>query len=117
MAAGKLEECQKTIASLGRQLKSLASLEDFLLDPQMAELNAGSLVSRDGEINGPSSDVANGELQVVSGTGTTQNGKQKSSPPSSSSSSSGGGSGEKSRNGFGKLFSRSRGKSSKTSEL
>lgn len=115
MAAGKLEECQKTIASLGRQLKSLASLEDFLLDPQMAELNAGSFVSRDGEINGPSSDVANGELQAVSGTGTTQNGKQKSSPPSSSSSS--GGSGEKSRNGFGKLFSRSRGKSSKTSEL
>lgn len=115
MAAGKLEECQKTIASLGRQLKSLASLEDFLLDPQMAELNAGSLVSRDGEMNGPSSDVANGELQVVSGTGTTQNGKQKSSPPSSSS--FGGGSGEKSRNGFGKLFYRSRGKSSKTSEL
>ncbi|KAA8546410.1 hypothetical protein F0562_002851 [Nyssa sinensis] len=31
-AAGKLAECQKTIASLGRQLKSLATLEDFLID-------------------------------------------------------------------------------------
>ncbi|GAB4855736.1 hypothetical protein Ancab_024380 [Ancistrocladus abbreviatus] len=32
VAAGKLAECQKTIASLGRQLKSLATLEDFLTD-------------------------------------------------------------------------------------
>ncbi|KAH7567899.1 hypothetical protein JRO89_XS07G0180600 [Xanthoceras sorbifolium] len=32
VAAGKLAECQKTIASLGEQLKSLATLEDFLID-------------------------------------------------------------------------------------
>ncbi|KAA8531119.1 hypothetical protein F0562_005828 [Nyssa sinensis] len=32
VAASKLAECQKTIASLGRQLKSLATLEDFLAD-------------------------------------------------------------------------------------
>lgn len=32
IAAGKLAECQKTIASLGKQLKSLATLEDFLTD-------------------------------------------------------------------------------------
>ncbi|GAB4862080.1 hypothetical protein Ancab_037334 [Ancistrocladus abbreviatus] len=32
VAAGKLAECQKTIASLGNQLNSLASLEDFLID-------------------------------------------------------------------------------------
>ncbi|XWS21626.1 hypothetical protein CRYUN_Cryun30bG0070700 [Craigia yunnanensis] len=32
VAAGKLAECQKTIASLGQQLKSLATLEDFLID-------------------------------------------------------------------------------------
>ncbi|XP_017249578.1 filament-like plant protein [Daucus carota subsp. sativus] len=31
-AADKLAECQKTIASLGRQLKSLPTLEDFLTD-------------------------------------------------------------------------------------
>ena len=34
MAAKKFAECQKTIASLGQQLKSLASLEEFLLDPE-----------------------------------------------------------------------------------
>lgn len=34
MAADKFAECQKTIASLGQQLKSLASLEDVLLDPE-----------------------------------------------------------------------------------
>ncbi|XP_044475653.1 filament-like plant protein 1 isoform X1 [Mangifera indica] len=32
VASGKLAECQKTIASLGKQLKSLATLEDFLID-------------------------------------------------------------------------------------
>ena len=34
MAAKKFAECQKTIASLGQQLKSLASLEEFLLDSE-----------------------------------------------------------------------------------
>ncbi|KAL6312726.1 hypothetical protein AAG906_010678 [Vitis piasezkii] len=34
VAASKLAECQKTIASLGRQLKSLATLEDLLLDSE-----------------------------------------------------------------------------------
>ncbi|KAJ8557975.1 hypothetical protein K7X08_004741 [Anisodus acutangulus] len=32
VAADKLAECQKTIASLGKQLQSLATLEDFLID-------------------------------------------------------------------------------------
>ena len=32
VAASKFAECQKTIASLGQQLRSLATLEDFLLD-------------------------------------------------------------------------------------
>lgn len=31
-AASKFAECQKTISSLGRQLKSLKKIEDFLLD-------------------------------------------------------------------------------------
>ncbi|XP_010477428.1 PREDICTED: filament-like plant protein 2 [Camelina sativa] len=31
-AAGKFEDCQKTIASLGKKLQSLATLEDFLID-------------------------------------------------------------------------------------
>ncbi|KAM7523505.1 hypothetical protein LguiA_013407 [Lonicera macranthoides] len=32
VAASKFAECQKTIASLGQQLRSLATLEDFLID-------------------------------------------------------------------------------------
>ncbi|XP_021857042.1 filament-like plant protein isoform X2 [Spinacia oleracea] len=32
IAAGKLADCQETIASLGSQLKSLSTLEDFLID-------------------------------------------------------------------------------------
>ncbi|KAI3462409.1 hypothetical protein Pfo_019072 [Paulownia fortunei] len=34
VAATKFAECQNTIASLGRQLKSLATLEDFLIDSE-----------------------------------------------------------------------------------
>jgi hypothetical protein len=46
VAAGKLAECQKTIASLGNQLKSLATLEDFLIDtPSLPELSAGTPVT------------------------------------------------------------------------
>ncbi|XP_059630745.1 LOW QUALITY PROTEIN: filament-like plant protein [Cornus florida] len=46
VAAGKLAECQKTIASLGRQLKSLATLEDFLIDTRnLPEFSGGGSVS------------------------------------------------------------------------
>ncbi|XP_054804462.1 filament-like plant protein isoform X2 [Prosopis cineraria] len=34
LASSRFAECQKTIASLGHQLKSLATLEDFLLDSE-----------------------------------------------------------------------------------
>ncbi|KAK4486625.1 hypothetical protein RD792_006810 [Penstemon davidsonii] len=37
VAASKFAECQKTIASLGRQLKSLATLDDFLIDSELQE--------------------------------------------------------------------------------
>lgn len=33
LAGNKFEDCQKTIASLSRQLNTLATLEDFLIDP------------------------------------------------------------------------------------
>ncbi|TVU51035.1 hypothetical protein EJB05_02439 [Eragrostis curvula] len=36
-AAGKLAECQKTIASLGRQLKSLTDLDSVVLEPERPE--------------------------------------------------------------------------------
>jgi hypothetical protein len=35
LAASKFAECQKTIASLGQQLQSLATLEDILMDSDM----------------------------------------------------------------------------------
>ncbi|KAL8141220.1 hypothetical protein V2J09_007241 [Rumex salicifolius] len=41
-AAEKLAECQKTIASLGNQLKSLATLEDFLIDTASIPKFSGS---------------------------------------------------------------------------
>ncbi|KAK6939872.1 Filament-like plant protein [Dillenia turbinata] len=48
VAAKKLSECQKTIANLGSQLKSLATLEDFLLDANLPEVSTPS-VPRVGE--------------------------------------------------------------------
>ncbi|XP_072999178.1 uncharacterized protein [Typha latifolia] len=47
-AAGKLAECQKTIASLNQQLKSLATFDDFLLD---AEKHGVSPDDTNGDIN------------------------------------------------------------------
>ncbi|EXB53551.1 hypothetical protein L484_007922 [Morus notabilis] len=47
LAADKFAECQKTIASLGQQLKSLASLEDVLLDPEkQQEITTGETKNR-----------------------------------------------------------------------
>ncbi|KAL5704378.1 hypothetical protein ACHQM5_022817 [Ranunculus cassubicifolius] len=115
VAAGKLAECQKTIASLGRQLKSLATLEDFMIDSeQPAESNGGS--PEIPKINGSPSTSG-----FVSRTNTDPlrtpriDGKNSISPQSSSSSSSTSNSSvnisvtsDKNRNGFGKLFSRSK---------
>ncbi|KAH0460097.1 hypothetical protein IEQ34_010760 [Dendrobium chrysotoxum] len=41
-AAGKLAECQKTIASLGQQLKSLTNIDEFIFESKKAEKD-GSL--------------------------------------------------------------------------
>lgn len=122
-AADKLAECQKTIASLGRQLKSLATLEDFLTDtPNVPRLRRGEsavppaigaepwklhsnetfLPKRD-----PSSELSAETLTPP------PNGHNKESPASASSSSSSDTSlnhfsSGKSKNGFGKLFSQSK---------
>ncbi|KAJ6817228.1 filament-like plant protein 3 [Iris pallida] len=71
LAAGKLAECQKTIASLGRQLKSLATIDDFMLDTEELEVNRylPDLIEAD-----PSEDMVSCNLA---------NGKTRSSPPSS----------------------------------
>ncbi|OMP01155.1 hypothetical protein COLO4_12114 [Corchorus olitorius] len=114
IAAGKLAECQKTIASLGQQLKSLATLEDFLID-----------------YDKPLDDVVNGELQLPkTGDEQQQLGFKDIDVPKRSSETSkiveyvkysenGNGVGsalpvkpviasDKSRSGFGRMFPRSR---------
>ena len=41
VAAGKLAECQKTIASLGQQLRSLANIDDMALEIEGIQLKEG----------------------------------------------------------------------------
>lgn len=121
-AAGKLAECQKTIASLGRQLQSLATLEDFLTDT--ANLpgfsGGGSLVNgasepwklHSNDTFTPKSD-SNPSKMALENSGPSVNGNGEASSVSSSSSTSSSVSlnhvsSAKSQNGFGKLFSRSK---------
>ncbi|KAM2554958.1 hypothetical protein TB2_019038 [Malus domestica] len=124
VAAGKLADCQKTIASLGNQLKSLATLEDFLID-------AGSLpgftavapqVPKADEIwklhsnvtDSPKRDSVSKPADESSGPSVNRSRNEDNSPPSSSSSTSSTVlsthvSSEKNRNGFAKFFSRTKG--------
>lgn len=116
VAADKLAECQKTIASLGKQLQSLATLEDFLIDTANLP-GGGSVVAKAGgelwklhvnETFTPKrdSDPTKFEEENVS---HSKNGNEGESPASSSSSSGTQASTNgKSKNGFGKLFSRSK---------
>lgn len=124
VAAGKLAECQKTIASLGRQLESLATLEDFLIDT--ANLpgfsRGGLMIPRAGELwklHGNETFMPKSDSDLlkmpVENSDPSVNGNDKKSPASSSSSTSTSSSASlsqvtsaKSRNGFGKLFSRSK---------
>ncbi|KAI3912200.1 hypothetical protein MKW98_012011 [Papaver atlanticum] len=125
VAAGKLAECQKTIASLGQQLKSLATLEDFMMDSDEKPLDinvvGGSLLTPNkssGEYwklhSNDAYSTANQAADDGSGLSRNTNGNSGESPASSSSSSSASssvnhvGSSEKSRNGFSKLFSKSK---------
>ncbi|KAI3831469.1 hypothetical protein MKX03_023612 [Papaver bracteatum] len=125
VAAGKLAECQKTIASLGQQLKSLATLEDFMMDsdekPLDINVGGGSLLTPNkssGEYwklhSNDAYATANQAAEDGSGLSRNTNGNSGESPASSSSSSSASssvnhvGSSEKSRNGFSKLFSKSK---------
>ncbi|KAG8378259.1 hypothetical protein BUALT_Bualt08G0119000 [Buddleja alternifolia] len=103
VAADKLAECQKTIASLGRQLSSLATLEDFLIDTSnIPGFSRGPLVSGSNEkrnLDTPRISIENG--------GHLENGNSEESPPLSTSSANHTTT-TKSRNGFGKFFSRSK---------
>ncbi|GAA0174227.1 hypothetical protein LIER_27666 [Lithospermum erythrorhizon] len=120
VAADKLSECQKTIASLGRQLESLATLEDFLIDTaNLPGFSAGaSVVSR---ARGEPWKLRSTDTRVSSRTDLDPsdvpeeipshrlNGNDEEEAPYSSSwASSSNNNTSKIRNGFGKLFSRSR---------
>lgn len=124
VAAGKLAECQKTIASLGNQLKSLAALEDFLIDTtHLPEFTASESlnITIDGEEQckhsyGTLSPKRDSDFTKVVDDSSeplmSKNGDD--SPPSSSSSTSSSMitshivNSEKNRNGFAKFFSRTK---------
>ncbi|XP_008784206.2 filament-like plant protein 3 [Phoenix dactylifera] len=93
VAAGKLAECQKTIASLGQQLKSLTTLDDFMLEAEKLELNGGS----------PDLILHSSYSSEKISSYTFPNGKEGGSPPSSSLSSS-----SSTLSGFASLLPRSR---------
>ncbi|XP_010428838.1 PREDICTED: filament-like plant protein 1 isoform X1 [Camelina sativa] len=112
-AAGKLANCQKTIASLGKQLQSLATLEDFLTDTPSIPMAA----------NGVCSSSSNSESWKVHKNETflTRNRPESIKPSNGTSSSSSSaaavvsvpvssnrGSSEKNRNGFATVFTRSK---------
>ncbi|KAG2560463.1 hypothetical protein PVAP13_8KG062900 [Panicum virgatum] len=59
-AAGKLAECQKTIANLGRQLKSLTELDGVASDAENLEPKDSHLDFRDGDDDLLSADMADG---------------------------------------------------------
>ncbi|KAK7301378.1 hypothetical protein RJT34_12241 [Clitoria ternatea] len=120
LAAGKLAECQKTIASLGNQLKSLATLEDFLIDTASIPASPSLIAQAGGEMwklhsNGtfsPKRDSTSSRL--VDGSSVLSLTKNEDTSPASSSSSTSSAalqnhvSSERSRNGFAKFFSRTK---------
>ncbi|TKY56141.1 Filament plant protein [Spatholobus suberectus] len=120
LAAGKLAECQKTIASLGNQLKSLATLEDFLIDTASIPASPSLIGQAGGETwklhsNGtfsPKRDSTSSRLADGSSC-PSLNKNEETSPLSSPSSTSLSAlpnhvSSERSRNGFAKFFSRTK---------
>jgi hypothetical protein len=85
-AAGKLAECQKTIANLGRQLKSLTDLDDMPSEPQKLEAQG---LMQDGD-----ADLADGlyepDLPKRNGRCVSPMPSNGSSPPAETSVFSGG---------------------------
>lgn len=124
VAAGRLSDCQKTIVSLRKQLESLATLEDFLIDTtNIPEFTAGgSIVPRtNGEMwrlhsNGTFSPKRDASSLKMPGDSTcpSLNPSDTAKPPASSLSSVSSAmplaqvSSEKNRNGFAKFFSRTK---------
>lgn len=101
LAADKFAECQKTIASLGQQLKSLASFEDFLLESESEEQPEITTGESSHTKNGiETQDFRSNDLNLPRKDSEfshpMKNRKEKKSPLLLDS--------EKSQNGFGKFF-------------
>ncbi|KVH99404.1 Protein of unknown function DUF869, plant, partial [Cynara cardunculus var. scolymus] len=122
-AADRLSECQKTISSLARQLESLATLEDFLIDTaNLPGFSGGSSVPKTGlelwKLHSNDTFMPKKTLiptkQTENNCSPSINSDDVESPPSSSSSTSSAvslnnfGGHSKSKNSFEKLFSRSK---------
>ncbi|CAN4097742.1 unnamed protein product [Withania somnifera] len=104
VATDKLAECQKTIASIGKQLKSLATLEDFLIGTaNLPGLSGEGSVLHVDETFTPKH---NSNTSKIENSSHSMNGSEGESSPSTSISSATQVTTSKSRNGFGKLFSR-----------
>ncbi|KAM4114188.1 hypothetical protein ACJW30_04G051200 [Castanea mollissima] len=113
-AASKFAECQKTIASLGQQLKSLATLEDFLIDSekpleltsegmQVPKISREPLKLQISNLNLPKRDSES--MKIVSdGSSLSKNSNESESSLSLNPSNAS----EKTRNGFGKFFPRNK---------
>ncbi|KAH6799995.1 hypothetical protein C2S52_000459 [Perilla frutescens var. hirtella] len=121
VAADKLAECQKTIASLGRQLKSLATLEDFLIDTSnIPGFCKGTLLpdtgadipkvpSNDDAFNDTShSTTTRDKLSILENGNSDESSSSSSTTSALSTCSANQVIASKSRNGFGKFFSRSK---------
>uniref|UniRef100_A0A7N0ZUU7 Filament-like plant protein n=1 Tax=Kalanchoe fedtschenkoi TaxID=63787 RepID=A0A7N0ZUU7_KALFE len=102
-AAGKLAECQQTIASLGVQLKSLASLDDFLTDTANMQESVERLDSDNGQLYMREYDQSNKAVKSRSPCRTNDDPLASASSTSSEAQVSK----EKSRNEYTKMFSRS----------
>lgn len=121
-AADRLSECQKTISSLARQLESLATLEDFLIDTaNLPGFTGGASVAKTGgelwklhsnDTFMPKKTTLVPTKQAENNYNPSVNGDDDVSPSSSSSSSASSlnhfGGHSKSKNSFEKLFSRSK---------
>ncbi|KAI3686778.1 hypothetical protein L1987_80465 [Smallanthus sonchifolius] len=122
-AADRLSECQKTISSLARQLESLATLEDFLIDTaNLPGFSGNSSVAKTGgelwKLHSndtfmpkktiiPSKQAENNSSLLLNGDNDVSPSSSSSSTSSAVSSSHFGGH-SKSKNGFEKLFSRNK---------
>ncbi|KAI5404909.1 filament-like plant protein 3 [Lathyrus oleraceus] len=62
LAANRFSECRKTIESLGQQLKSLAKLEDFLLDSEDTTELTSEVTPPDPKNNSDNSDLSSPKI-------------------------------------------------------